>query len=50
MQAPEQPDQHRLLPAEVVDGDLAFPGDRVEHEVGRHFARLQWADIERSDI
>ena len=43
MQAAEQADQHRLLPAKVVDCDLAFARDRVEHEIGRPVARLQRA-------
>ena len=46
MQASIQSDQHRFLAAEIVDGDLALAGNRVEHEIGRPFAKLQRACID----
>ena len=45
VQAAEHRDQQRLLAAEIVDCDLALARDRVEHDVGCPFARLQRADI-----
>ena len=46
MQASIQSDQHWFLASEIVDGDLALAGDRVEHEIGRRFTQLQRAYIE----
>ena len=43
MQPAEQPDEHRLLAAKIVDGDLALAGDRIQHHVRRAISRLQWS-------
>src|SRR5688500_13867364 len=42
---PEQTVQHRLLTAEVVERDLAFLSDCVEHNVRRAVARLKRAQV-----
>ena len=46
MQAAKEADQHRLLAAKIIDGDLALARDRVEHDVRRPVAGLQRTDFD----
>jgi hypothetical protein len=41
MEPTKQADQHRPLPAKLIDGDLPLAGDCVKYNVGRAIARLQ---------
>ena len=45
MEAPIQTDQHRFIAAKIIDGYRAISGNCVQHEIGRSFATLQWANI-----
>jgi hypothetical protein len=40
MQTSIQPDQNGFLTAKIVNGDLAFAGNRVEYKIGRSLAHL----------
>jgi hypothetical protein len=46
METSIQPNQYWFLASEIVDGDLALAGNRVEHDIGRGFAKLQRAYVE----